>query len=98
MTLETPVNMVGRMQEGGKPLFPLFGEDGNPGMSGRMGCLTCHDPHAGRVGPGGAGGPATGKYLRDPSGVFLGELCVPCHRSDSAARVQGFHRASAPTE
>jgi hypothetical protein len=88
--LETPITMLGKHKEGGRPLFPLFDESGKPGIAGRMGCLTCHDPHAG--GKGGAGGEGKGNpYLRDPSLVFLSDLCTPCHRGEAVDRVKGFH-------
>jgi len=86
VTLETPIVMMGRHMEGGRPLFPLFSEDGRQAMSGRMGCLTCHNPHAG------AGGEVKNAYLRDPTMAFLSELCSQCHRDDGVKRVKEFHR------
>jgi hypothetical protein len=88
VTLETPIQMLGKYKEGNRPLFPLFDDAGKPGMSGRMGCLTCHDPHAGGKGGGGAGPRA---YLRDPSLVFLSDMCAMCHRGEGVERVKGFH-------
>jgi hypothetical protein len=86
--METPITMVGKYREGGKPLFPLFDEAGKPSMSGRMGCLTCHAPHAGGTGTGDARPRA---YLRDPSLVFLSDMCTACHRSEGVAQVKAFH-------
>jgi hypothetical protein len=86
VTLETPITMIGKHKEGSRPMFPLFDDAGKPGMAGRMGCLTCHDPHAGEKGEAGAG-----RYLRDPSLLFLSDLCAPCHRKEGTARTKEFH-------
>ncbi len=91
VTLETPIVMVGRLQEGGVPLFPLFDESGQKGLSGRMGCLTCHDPHAGNTMKSGEKGGAAVRYLRDPSGVFLAEVCAPCHKDSAVEHARKFH-------
>lgn len=88
--LESPIVMMGRLREEGRPLFPLFADNGARGLSGRMGCLTCHDPHAGPTLESGRG-TRGGGYLRDPTGVFLAEICSPCHRGDGAERVRKFH-------
>jgi hypothetical protein len=85
--------MTGKHREGGKPLFPLFDEAGKASMVGRMGCLTCHDPHAGGKGDGDARPRA---YLRDPSLVFLSEMCGSCHRNEGADRVKMFHNRPTP--
>ncbi len=98
VTLETPIAMLGRLQEGGVPLFPLFDENGRAGLSGRMGCLTCHDPHAGNKMKDGAGGGAAGSYLRDPSGVFLAEICAPCHKDSAGEHARKFHEIPRKTE
>jgi hypothetical protein len=91
VVLETPISMVGRAREEGRALFPLFGEDGKPGLSGRLGCLTCHDPHAGSIIKRGGEGKGSVKYLRDPSGSFLYEVCAPCHKREAGERISGFH-------
>ncbi len=91
VTLETPIAMLGRLKVGDKPLFPLYDETGAKLMSGRMGCPTCHDPHAGNTMKGEEGGGGAGGYLRDPSGVFLAEICAPCHKGAAAERVRKFH-------
>ncbi len=86
--LETPVTMISKHKEGGKPVFPLFDEVGKPAMTGRIGCLTCHDPHAG----GKAGeGVAPAKYQRDPGKVFLSDICATCHRGDALKKLNEFH-------
>lgn len=93
VNLESPIFMTGRILEAGKPLFPLYDSEGKKSLSGRLGCLTCHDPHLGAAGKGPAPGgkySASG-YLRDPSGLFLSELCAPCHRGDAVAHVSKFH-------
>jgi hypothetical protein len=88
VTLETPIQMLGKYKEGNRPLFPLFDEAGKPGMSGRMGCLTCHDPHAGgKTGENGA----SGKYQRDPGKIFLSDICSTCHRGDALKVLKEFH-------
>lgn len=92
VVLETPIHMTGRLAEGNRPLFPLFDADGNRSLSGRMGCLTCHDPHLGTIGTTGGGGRSASAYLRDPSGIFLSEICVPCHRSESGEHAVSFHK------
>jgi hypothetical protein len=91
VVIETPISMVGRIVEQGRPLFPLYGEDGKAGMGGRPGCLTCHDPHAGSIIKRSGGGGGAVKYLRDPSGSFLYELCVPCHKKEAGEKITGFH-------
>ncbi|HEX9190771.1 MAG TPA: cytochrome c3 family protein [Candidatus Deferrimicrobiaceae bacterium] len=91
VTLDTPIAMVGRLQEGGIPLFPLFDDNGRKSMSGRMGCLTCHNPHAGTTMSTGDNRRTAAGYLRDTSGVFLAELCAPCHRETSGEHAQKFH-------
>ena len=79
-------------------MFPLFDESGRIGLSGRMACLTCHDPHAGnRMNEGAAGG-AGGSYLRDPSGVFLAEICIPCHKDSAGDYARKFHELPRKTE
>lgn len=98
VTLETPIVMLGRLKEGDKPLFPLFDETGAKMMSGRMGCLTCHDPHAGNTMKNGEGGGAAGKYLRDPSGVFLAEFCTPCHKGSAGEHARKFHELPRTTD
>ncbi len=98
VTLETPIKMFGRVQEGGVPLFPLFDDTGGKSLSGRMGCLTCHDPHAGNKMEGGAAGGAAGRYLRDPSGVFLAEVCSPCHRESTGEHARKFHELPRKTD
>lgn len=87
--LETPVTMIGRFKEGGRPLFPLFDPAGTPSLSGVMGCLTCHDPHAGGMLDG---RPKANAYLRDPGFAFLSEICTACHRGDIAGRIRAFHK------
>jgi hypothetical protein len=91
VTLESVITMVGRLQEGGRVAFPLFADDGKPGVSGRVGCLTCHDPHAGTATSPGSRDRVAGKYLRDPSDTFIGEICGSCHRSDGEEHVRKFH-------
>lgn len=87
VALESPVVMVGRLLEEGRPLFPLFADNGASSLAGRLGCLTCHDPHAGtKLEKEGAMG-----YLRDPAAVFLAEICVPCHKEGAVEHVRGFH-------
>jgi len=98
VTLETPIHMTGRLTEGNRPLFPLFDADGNRSLVGRMGCLTCHDPHLGMVGNSGGTGRSASAYLRDPSGIFLSEICVPCHRNDSGDHAVSFHKLPRKTE
>ena len=98
VTLETPIMMMGRLQEGGVPLFPLFDETGRIGLSGRMACLTCHDPHAGNKMNDGERAVAAGAYLRDPSGVFLAEVCTPCHRGSAGEHARKFHELPRKTE
>lgn len=96
--LETAIHMTGRLTEGNRPLFPLFDADGNRSLSGRMGCLTCHDPHLGGIGKPGEADRSSYAYLRDPSGVFLSEICVPCHRKESGEHVVSFHKIPRKTE
>ncbi len=91
VTLETPIVMLGRLQEGGIPLFPLFDEDGRKALSGRIGCLTCHNPHAGAMMKDGENKRTAAKYLRDPSGVFLAEVCAPCHKGSAETYARKFH-------
>jgi predicted CXXCH cytochrome family protein len=98
VTLETPIVMLGRLQEGGKPLFPLFDESGRKSMSGRMGCLTCHDPHAGAIIGEGEGRRAASGYRRDPSDVFLAEMCSPCHRESPGDHARKFHELPRKTD
>jgi len=98
VSLESPIIMMGRLQEAGRPLFPLFDEKGKPVMSGRMGCLTCHDPHAGTMIKGEDGKRIAGGYLRDPSGVFLSDVCAPCHRGESAEHARKFHELPRKTD
>lgn len=89
VSVESPVTMVGRFQEGTRPMFPLFDPSGKPSLSGVMGCLTCHDPHAGGIRDG---EPAANAYLRDPGSVFLSDICTSCHRGETSGRVRNFHR------
>ncbi len=91
VTLETPIPMLGRLKEGDSPLFPLFDDAGARMMAGRMGCPTCHDPHAGNTMKGGENEGAAGSYLRDPSGVFLAEICAPCHKDSAGEHARKFH-------
>lgn len=98
VTIENPVVMVGKLQESGKPLFPFFDEKNKPVLTGRMGCLTCHDPHAGTTAGGKEGGPTAGGYLRDPSGVFLSEICGACHRTDVEKHLKTFHEYPRKTD
>lgn len=91
VTLEAPIVMLGRLQEGGVPLFPLFDESGRKALSGRMGCLTCHDPHAGTIMKEGENARTAEGYLRDPSGIFLADVCAPCHRDSSGEHTRKFH-------
>ncbi|MGE5189660.1 MAG: cytochrome c3 family protein [Gemmatimonadota bacterium] len=98
VTLETPIVMLGRLQEGGLPLFPLFEDNGRRAMSGRMGCLTCHDPHAGTTMTGEGDGRTPVAYLRDPSGVFLAEICTPCHRGSAGEYARKFHELPRKTD
>ncbi len=98
VTLETPIPMLGRLQEGGVPLFPLFDENGRVGLQGRMGCVTCHDPHAGNTMKDTDGGRGGGAYLRDPSGVFLAEVCAPCHKGSAGEHARKFHEIPRKTE
>lgn len=93
VTLETPIFMTGRLLEKGRPLFPLFDSEGKTGISGRLGCLTCHDPHLGAIGkgPSAEGKYSASGYLRDPSGIFLSEICTPCHRGEAVSHVSKFH-------
>jgi len=92
VVLETPIYMNGRLKEGARPLFPLFDAEGKASLSGRMGCLTCHDPHLGTIGTSGEAGRSGSGYLRDPSGIFLSEICVPCHRSEAGDHAASFHK------
>ena len=96
--LETPVVMRGKIQEGGRPLFPLFDEKGKSDLSGRMGCMTCHDPHAGSASAGEGNRRGNGGFLRDPSGVFLSEICAPCHRGDADEHIRKFHALPRKTD
>ncbi len=98
VSLESPVIMLGRLQESGRPLFPLFDEKGKPAMSGRMGCLTCHDPHAGTMTSGKEAKRIADGYLRDPSDVFLTDVCAPCHRGGAAEHVRKFHELPRKTD
>ncbi len=98
VSIENPVIMMGKLTEGGKPLFPFFDEKGKPVLRGRMGCLTCHDPHAGTAPAGKEGGQTAAGYLRDPSGLFLTEICEPCHRTDPGERLKNFHGYPRKTE
>jgi len=98
VTLETPIVMLGRLQEGGTPLFPLFDETGRRSQSGRMGCLTCHDPHAGIKMANGENLRSAAGYLRDPSGNFLADVCVPCHRDSAGEHARKFHAIPRKTD
>lgn len=98
VTLETPIMMLGRLQEGGTPLFPLFDESGRKSLSGRMGCLTCHDPHVGPIMKDGDNKSVAEGYLRDPSGVFLAEVCAPCHRDAAGEHARKFHELPRKTD
>ncbi len=91
VTMETPILMVSRLKEGGRPLFPLFDEADAKSQSGRMGCLTCHDPHAGTIMKEKGEKRSASGYLRDPSGIFLAEICTPCHRGTAGEHVRKFH-------
>ena len=92
VVLDSPVTMLGRFNDGGRPMFPLFDPSGKPSLSGAMGCLTCHDPHAGGTRDG---RPAANAYLRDPGFVFLSEICAPCHRGEIGERIRTFHKIPA---
>ncbi len=98
VTLETPIVILARRQEGGVPLFPLFDESGGKSQSGRMGCLTCHDPHAGTIMTNGDNARSASGYLRDPSGVFLAEVCAPCHRDSAGEHARKFHELPRKTD
>jgi predicted CXXCH cytochrome family protein len=98
VTLETNITMFGKQLEAGRPLFPFFGEDGKIQMSGRIGCLTCHDPHAGGTVKPGDERRTASRYLRDPSGVFLADICVPCHGSAADEHARKFHEIPRKTE
>jgi len=91
VVLESPIHMNGRLREGDRPLFPLFDAGGKPALSGRMGCGTCHDPHLGAVGNSGARKRSSAFYLRDPSGIFLSELCTPCHGNKYGKQMVCFY-------
>ncbi len=98
VSLETPIIMTGRLQEAGRPLFPMFDEKGKPALSGKMGCLTCHDPHAGKIIKEGDGNRSAGGYLRDPSGVFLSDICAPCHQGEAGDHARKFHELPRKTD
>jgi len=98
VTLETPIVMLGRLREGGSPLFPLFDDDGKQSMSGRIGCLTCHNPHAGATMNPGDIRRTSAAYLRDPSGGFLAEVCAPCHRDSAGEHARKFHELPRKTD
>lgn len=91
VSLETPIIMFSRLREGGRSMFPLYDENGKPAMSGRMGCLTCHDPHAASTVKEGDGSRSAAGYLRDPSGIFLAEVCESCHRENGGEYARKFH-------
>ncbi|GAB4367166.1 MAG: cytochrome c3 family protein [Deltaproteobacteria bacterium] len=98
VVLETPIPMTGRLTEGARPLFPLFDEQGKPALSGRLGCLTCHDPHLGTIGKSASGERSASGYLRDPSGIFLSEICAPCHRNEAGEHAASFHKLPRSSE
>ena len=98
VTLESPVVMRGRLQEGGRPLFPLFDESGKKSLGGQMGCLTCHDPHAGNTTATDNQGRVSATYLRDSSGVFLAELCAPCHKNSAGDYARRYHEIPRKTD
>lgn len=98
VTLETPVVIRGRLQEGGRPLFPLFDESGKKSLAGQMGCVTCHDPHAGNTTATDNDGRVSTTYLRDSSGVFLAELCAPCHRNSAGEYARKYHEIPRKTD
>jgi predicted CXXCH cytochrome family protein len=98
VTKESPISMIGRLMESGRPLFPLFDDTGAISLAGRMGCLTCHDPHAGTTIKENGNIRSANGYLRDPSGIFLADVCTPCHREESAGHVRKFHELPRKTE
>lgn len=98
VTMESPIPMISRMREGSRPLFPLFDEAGAKSQSGRMGCLTCHDPHAGTIIKREEEKRTASGYLRDPSGIFLADVCANCHRGEAGDHVRKFHRLPRKTD
>jgi predicted CXXCH cytochrome family protein len=98
VTMESPISMVGRIKEVGAPLFPLFDDTGAKSLAGKMGCLTCHDPHAGTTMKEKENMRSASGYLRDPSGMFLADVCAPCHGGESAEYIRKFHELPRKTE
>jgi hypothetical protein len=96
VTVETPIVLFGHRRTSGEPTFPLFDDNGKVATSGQMGCLTCHDPHAAI--PGKEGRRSAAAYLRDPTGVFLTDLCAPCHREGADLHARKFHELPRKTD
>ncbi len=96
VTVETPIVLFGHRRTAQEQNFPLFDETGKVATSGQMGCLTCHDPHAAI--PGKEGRRSAAAYLRDTTGMFLADLCAPCHREDARLHARKFHELPRKTD